>query len=129
MNLPTKSLFGIGVAALVLGPAPSHREIEAARAAPTTATGLFTQPPVHEGHQYKYVVYVPRAYAQKPDEKWPMILFLHGAGECGDDGWKQVVQGIGSAIQWNVEKWPFIVVFPQKPDVRKQWEEYDAPVM
>jgi predicted peptidase len=50
-------------------------------------------------------------------------------GESGIDGMKQVIQGLGSAIQWNVEAWPFIVVFPQKPDSRKQWEEYLTPVM
>lgn len=74
-----------------------------------------------------YAVYVPRSYdATKP---WPCILFLHGSGESGTDGLKQVIQGLGGAIQWNESEWPFIVLFPQKPVEPKQWDEYDAAVM
>lgn len=76
---------------------------------------------------YKYAVYVPRNYT--PDKAWPLIMFLHGAGESGTDGAKQIVQGIGSAMLWNIEAWPFIVLFPQKPDVPSQWEQHDAFVM
>lgn len=76
---------------------------------------------------YRYVVYVPRDY--DPSRKWPLILFLHGAGECGSDGLKQVAQGIGSAILWDGAKWPFIVIFPQKPQVRDAWEDHEEAVM
>lgn len=93
------------------------------------ATGYLSRTLKADGHEYKYVVYVPREYGTKPETKWPIILFMHGSGECGEDGWKQVVQGIGSAMLWDSAKWPFVVIFPQKPDVNKQWEDYDAPVM
>jgi predicted peptidase len=69
-----------------------------------------------------YVVYVPRE-GQAP---YPTILFLHGMGESGSDGLKQVIQGIGSAIQWNRARWPFLVILPQKPDANKLWPEYKA---
>jgi predicted peptidase len=61
----------------------------------------------------KYVVFVPHAYTGEAE--FPLILFLHGAGERGDDGERQVKQGIGSAIKFkeNEKKFPFIVVFPQ----------------
>jgi predicted peptidase len=77
--------------------------------------------------RYPYVVYVPRNY--EPNRKWPVILFLHGAGECGSDGQKQVLQGIGSAILQDASRWPFIVVMPQKPEVRDAWEDHDAAVI
>jgi predicted peptidase len=80
------------------------------------------------GETYQYVVYVPRGYAET-EEVYPCILFLHGSGESGTDGQKQAIQGIGSAILWNAAKWPFIVIMPQKPDQKKQWEEYDGAVM
>ncbi len=79
------------------------------------------------GNEYKYAVYVPRGYDAR--KAWPCVLFLHGKGESGTDGLKQVVQGIGSAIQWNQAEWPCIVVMPQKPEAGAQWEAYDAPVM
>lgn len=74
-----------------------------------------------------YAVYVPRAYdARKPS---PCILFLHGKGESGTDGSKQIIQGLGSAVLWNADEWPCIIVLPQKPDAERQWEEYAPGVM
>jgi poly(3-hydroxybutyrate) depolymerase len=32
----------------------------------------------------KYLVYLPQGYNKK-GESWPLIVFLHGAGERGDD--------------------------------------------
>ena len=35
-----------------------------------------------ETHQY--FVYLPRGYAEQPNKKWPVMLFLHGNGERGN---------------------------------------------
>jgi predicted peptidase len=61
----------------------------------------------------KYVLFVPHDY--KGDKEFPLILFLHGAGERGDDGEAPVKQGIGNAIKFKngEKKFPFFVVFPQ----------------
>ncbi|MFO0969223.1 MAG: PHB depolymerase family esterase [Gemmataceae bacterium] len=61
----------------------------------------------------KYVVFVPHSYTG--EKEFPIILFLHGAGERGDDGQAQVLQGIGNAIKFKGKdkKFPFFVVFPQ----------------
>src|SRR5439155_14859485 len=61
----------------------------------------------------KYVVFVPHDY--KSDKEYPLILFLHGAGERGDDGEAPVKQGIGNAIKFKggEKEFPFIVIFPQ----------------
>jgi predicted peptidase len=61
----------------------------------------------------KYVVFVPHDY--KGDKDYPLILFLHGAGERGDDGETPVKQGIGNAIKFKGgdKKFPFFVIFPQ----------------
>jgi len=32
------------------------------------------------------LVYLPPAYADDPDRRWPLVLFFHGSGERGDDG-------------------------------------------
>ncbi len=44
---------------------------------------------IHKGKDgdAKYVVFVPPSY--KGDTDFPVILFLHGAGESGTDGKKQ----------------------------------------
>lgn len=75
----------------------------------------------------KHVLYVPPGYT--PAKKWPCIVFLHGRGESGTDGVKQMIQGIGSAVQWNAADWPCLIVMPQKPDANRQWEEYGDGVM
>ena len=37
-----------------------------------------------EPTEMKYLKYLPPSYDGN-DEKWPLLLFLHGAGERGDD--------------------------------------------
>lgn len=32
-----------------------------------------------------YLLYLPRAYGEKDKEPWPLLVFLHGAGERGND--------------------------------------------
>ena len=60
---------------------------------------------------YRYQVYVPPNYSR--NEKWPVILFLHGAGERGTDGVRQTEVGIGPAIRRYQERFPAVVVLPQ----------------
>ena len=88
----------------------------AACAEPTTPreTGFLDRTIEVEGQISDYVVYVPSDYASRDD--WPVILFLHGAGERGDDGLVQSDVGLGRAIRHNPERWPAVVVFPQVPE-------------
>jgi predicted peptidase len=98
----------------------------AAQTAAVVTGFLFTSVRVAE-YDYKYVVYVPREFSRS--RKWPAIVFLHGAGECGVEGLRQVSQGLGTAILANPAKWPFVVVMPQKPEVRQAWEDHDKAVL
>ena len=66
-----------------------------------------------DGIEYRYQTYVPDNY--NSTEKWPVTLFLHGAGERGSDGLKQTQVGLGKAIRLNPERWQSIAVFPQVP--------------
>lgn len=61
----------------------------------------------------KYGLFVPHGYSG--EKEYPLILFLHGAGERGDDGQKPVLQGIGNAIKFKGKEktFPFFVIFPQ----------------
>src|SRR5690348_10300597 len=38
--------------------------------------------------QLKYLLFLPKDYTAKSDKRWPLMLFLHGAGERGSDIWK-----------------------------------------
>ena len=59
-----------------------------------------------------YQVYVPRHYT--PERRWPVVLFLHGAGEGGDDGLLQTEFQLGSAIRRHSDLFEAIAVFPQQ---------------
>ena len=78
------------------------------------------------GKDMKYVVYVPSSY--DPAKPMPSIIFLNGAGECGTDGWREVYH-FGGAIMLKPEEWPFIIMFPQKQDVKTAWEDEEPMVM
>jgi predicted peptidase len=76
-------------------------------------TGFLDRAATVAGHSYRYQVYVPAEYATRTD--WPVILFLHGAGERGSDGMLQTTVGLAPAIRRDPSRFPAIVVFPQVP--------------
>ena len=65
------------------------------------------------GQSHHYQVFVPFSYTAS--QRWPVILFLHGAGERGDDGLLQTQVGLGAAVRQNTARFPAIIVFPQMP--------------
>ena len=80
-------------------------------------TGFLNKTIDWEGTPVKYIVYVPKQY--NPEKPHPTILFLHGAGERGDDGQAQAKVGLGAAIRKAEDKWNYIVIFPQVP--KNKW--------
>ena len=71
---------------------------------------------VMDGATYRYQVFVPSRSAGGAHP--PVILFLHGSGERGDDGDKPVAVGIGTHVREDLAGFPAIVVFPQ---AREGW--------
>lgn len=65
-----------------------------------------------------YLLYLPDDYDTK--EAWPLVLFLHGAGERGNDLELVKKHGPPKLIAAG-KKFPFIVVSPQCPENR-WWE-------
>jgi predicted peptidase len=63
------------------------------------------------GVKYRYQVYVPPEW--NGSRKWPIILFLHGAGERGEDGLLQTQVGIATAVRLHADRFPAIIVMPQ----------------
>jgi len=82
-----------------------------ASAASRIETGFLDREITLGSVSYRYQVYVPVNYAQ--GKLHPVILFLHGSGEGGEDGLLQTQVGLGPAIRQARERFPFIVVFPQ----------------
>jgi len=82
-----------------------------ATAAERRETGFLDRTVTLQGVSYRYQVYVPSDYSS--DVKWPIVLFLHGAGERGDDGLAQTNVGIGTAIRAHADRYHAIIVMPQ----------------
>lgn len=61
----------------------------------------------------KYLLFLPQGYGQK-NQRWPLILFLHGAGERGDDLDLVKKHGPPKIVEQRKD-FPFIVVSPQCP--------------
>lgn len=72
------------------------------------------------------VVRLPEGY--DPGRPWPLVVFLHGAGECGSDG-RQAQVGLGPAVAARPDRWPCLVLMPQKPSREHQWEAYEDQVL
>jgi predicted peptidase len=90
-------------------------------------SGRFVYRSVRIGHEsHRYAVWLPPGHASQ--RTWPGIVFLHGSGECGTDGEKPTRVGLGPALQAHPERWPFVVVFPQKPIEDEEWEEREPIV-
>ena len=53
----------------------------------------------------------------KPGKKYPLVIFLHGSGERGNDNQKQLFHGSGQFLNpVNRENYPAYVLFPQCPE-------------
>lgn len=62
----------------------------------------------------QYLISLPKDYDAKSKKGSPLILFLHGAGERGDDVWRASIHGPSKYAAEHPE-FPFILVTPLCP--------------
>ena len=62
-----------------------------------------------------YLLFLPKGYETASEKRWPLILFLHGAGERGTDVWKVATHGPPKKVTEDPD-FPFILVSPQCPE-------------
>jgi predicted peptidase len=68
-----------------------------------------------EHFEVNYLLFLPQGYNGKAEKRWPLILFLHGAGERGTNIWKVATHGPPKNVTGHPD-FPFIVVSPQCPE-------------
>lgn len=90
-------------------------------------TGFQARSITLDGREHRYAVYLPPNY--DPKQRWPLLVFLNGKGECGTDGAKHLRVGLAPAIRAEPERWPFVVVLPQKPRSETWWTDHEDLVM
>lgn len=68
-----------------------------------------------------YLLFLPSDESAKTDAGFPLILFLHGAGERGDNLEAVKTHGPPKLVETKLgASWPFITVSPQCPE-KKHW--------
>lgn len=60
-------------------------------------------------------LFTPEGYEAEGDKKWPLMIFLHGAGERGTDMEKVKLWGPPKRVATD-PKFPFVLVSPQCPE-------------
>jgi predicted peptidase len=81
--------------------------------------GQRPQPAIGAGG-YSYQLFIPRTAASSRDQLWPLMIFLHGSGERGDDISRVKVHGPPKLADRNPD-FPFILVSPLLP-AEQDWD-------
>ena len=75
--------------------------------------------------EMQYLIAIPQE--EPAAEGWPLMLFLHGLGECGNDINRVKKHGPPKLIE-NGKRFPFVVVSPQFPR-GSRWEAWRLSVL
>lgn len=73
--------------------------------------------------EVKYLEFLPKGYAADTAKKWPLMIFLHGAGERGANLPLVTVHGPPKVVKTNAD-FPFVLLSPQCPS-GQVWRDQD----
>ncbi|MEM9830833.1 MAG: prolyl oligopeptidase family serine peptidase [Bacteroidota bacterium] len=81
------------------------------------------QQTVHQSEEagFQYLKYLPQSYDSDSDQEFPLLLFLHGGGETGDNIELVKKHGPPKLIERG-KQFPFIIISPQNPE-NKLWND------
>ncbi|MBE7175201.1 MAG: prolyl oligopeptidase family serine peptidase [Mucilaginibacter polytrichastri] len=71
----------------------------------------------------QYLAYLPKGYNDNPEKKWPVILYLHGSSELGND----INSIFWTYFAWKTmdKKYPYILITPQLRSGQTTWSSDD----
>lgn len=75
----------------------------------------------------RYLLWLPSGFAQAGVEPWPLIVFLHGRGERGDDLAQVTQHGLARKLEAGFEL-PAIAAAPQCP-AHSDWTLHDDAIL
>ena len=97
------------------------QEAKPGQQVPTSTNVMVQTGDKEETVEIRYLLFLPQAYGSpEKDEKWPLMLFLHGGGERGDNNLELVKKHGPPRIVEEKKDFPFITISPQCPP-GKQW--------
>jgi predicted peptidase len=74
----------------------------------------------------QFLLFLPKDF-EKDGKRWPLIIFLHGSGERGNDLEQVKINGIPKIVDQQPD-FPFIVVSPQLP-AGSGWSPFELNVL
>lgn len=95
----------------------THIDLEQANATAKPGTGFMVKTVQFDGETRRFGCFIPHEYVST--RRWPVMVFLHGSEQCGDDGIQCMDEGAGPLIWRRPKGFPFITVFPQS---RGKWK-------
>lgn len=113
LGLPLALAAGRGLAAAPAAGAPEAAAGQAEHATPVALALNAT---------LRHWLHLPAGYHDEPHRAWPLIVFLHGAGERGNDLAKVKAHGLPKLIDAGANV-PAIVVSPQC-DENNEWDAH-----
>ncbi|MBQ3454172.1 MAG: prolyl oligopeptidase family serine peptidase [Thermoguttaceae bacterium] len=85
------------------------------------ALGRFVPADTSVKEPLNFLLFIPKCESAKTEAGFPLLLFLHGAGERGDNIEAVKVHGPPMLVETDAkEVWPFVTVSPQCPE-EKYW--------
>ncbi len=75
--------------------------------------------------QIPYLLYQPKSYFTNQREELPLVVFLHGRGERGNDLAILKRQALPKMIADENAEFPFIMIAPQLPESEEEWYTKD----
>ena len=75
------------------------------------------------GRDHQYRVWLPAHYTKV--HHWPVVLYLHGSGERGDDGVRPLNTGLPPALEKFGQRYHCVVVIPQCADGREWYGDME----
>jgi predicted peptidase len=94
----------------------------------TTSTKDFLVRSVTVGeHRYAYRVWLPPHYTKL--RNWPVVLYLHGSEERGDDNERPLTAGLPAALEEYGPRFHSIVVIPQCRDGSEWYGEMEQQAL
>lgn len=91
-----------------------EKQVAATQSKPTQSSEHFARTITLE-QKLDYLLFLPTDYEANRAAGWPLLLFLHGAGERGSDLARVKIHGPSKQFESN-PNFPFVLVSPQCPE-------------
>jgi predicted peptidase len=82
---------------------------------PGIQVGLTFVAPTDSTQKLNYLLFFPQGYGIDPNQKWPLMIFLHGGGQCGDNLELLKEHGPPKLVEKRPDDFPFLIASPQSP--------------